>query len=489
MPRYPAVRILETLLQDLRGGFRQLRKDPGFTLTAVLTLALGIGANTTIFSAVRSILLREPPINKPDRVVTLLSGNSYASAITDEWNRLPVSVPDFLDWREQATSFSGMAASSLQNFSISGDLQPERVSGAKVTANYFHLMGVAPLLGRDFMPGEDQAGHDRAALIQEELWKGHFGADPRVIGRTVKLDGEAYTVIGVIPGSFRMWFFPAQVWVPLTLTAAQVTPSARESRVLSVFARLKPGVVESAANAEIVTIAKRIAAAHPEALQGRTAQLMRLQKYLAAQSNSQTALLFLQGTVAFVLLIACANIVNLLLARNTARQREFAIRVALGAGRFRLACQLFGECFALSLISAGLGLLLAFWGIWLIRAAFNWNEYAVLMSEQLSMDGTVLVFSLAIALLTAVIFGLAPALRISTRGPNNELRESSRSTTAGRERNRLQNLLIIAQLAGAVILLAGAAFRFRVYSGTTARPWTESEERSDRVGSAQRQRL
>lgn len=449
-------KFLETLLQDLRYGAGQLRKNPGFTATVVLTLSLGVGVNATIFSAVSSMLLREPPIEQPDRVVTLLSGSSYASPYTSESSRRLVSVPDFLDWRDQATSFTAMAANSLQQFTLSGGQRPELVAGAQVTANYFQPMGVAPILGRSFTPTDDQAGNDRVALIGEDLWKGRFGADPLVIGRHLKVDGETYTVVGIMPGGFRMWFFPSQIWLPLSFSTARLDSKTRESQVLSVFGRLKPGIGESAANAELMAISKRIAAAHPETVQGRAAQLMALQKYLVAQSNAKSALLFLQATVLFVLLIACANVVNLLLARNTARQREFAIRMALGAGRFRLACQLFAECLLLSLMSAALGLALAVGGIGIMRAALNWNEYSVFMSEQLSIDRSVLLFALAISLATTFLCGLAPALQVSKRGPHSEMKEGSRNTTSGRERNRLQNALVVAELAAAVLLLAGA---------------------------------
>ncbi len=452
-----SVRLFETFLQDMHYGLRQLRKNPAFTITALLTLALGIGVNTTIFSVVSSMLLRKPPLYDPDRVVMLLSRNPRAGGATDEANRLPVSAPDFLDWRTQAASFSGIAASSLHDFTLIGGTEPERVPGAQVTANYFQVLGVSPILGRTFLPSEEQAGHNHVAVLREDLWKGRFGADPQVIGHSVKVDGDTYTVIGIMPASFRrMWLFPAQLWVPLTFTPEQLAPAARKSESLHVFARLKRGVPEGVASAEIVTIAKRVAAAHPETEKGRSANLMTVQKYTIAESNSETALLFLQAAVGLVLLIAWANVINLLLARNSARQREFAIRTALGAGRFRLARQLFAECLMLSLFGGGLGLLLAFGGLRILRAGFNWTEYAVRIGEQLSIDGTVLVFTLAVSLAAALVLGLAPALQVSQRRPNAGLKESSRTTTAGRERHRVQNLLVIAELVLSVILLAGA---------------------------------
>jgi len=450
---------VETVWQDLRYGVRILRKDPGFTLVAVLTLALGIGVNTTIFSVVSSMLLRKPPVDDPDRLVMLLS---KAPAAT-EWgaDRRPVSAPDFLDWRAQATAYSGIAAASsvedTVDFTLSGGTEPERVPGNRISANYFQVLGVAPVLGRAFLPGEEEVGHDHVMVLREDLWKRHFGADPHVLGCAVKLNGENYTVVGIMPDSFRrMWMFPAQLWIPLAFTPAQLGPPARRSRALSVFARLKPGATESAARAELITIATRVAAANSETEKGWSANLMTVQKYAIQESSASAALMFLTAAVGMVLLIACANLANLLLARNSNRQREFAIRTALGAGRFRLARQLLSECLMLSLLGGGLGLLLAVWGLRVLRPAFNWNEYSVLVAEMLSIDRPVLLFTLGVSVAAALVFGLAPAFQISRRDPNVGLKESSRSTTAGREHHRMQNLLVTGQLALSLILLVGA---------------------------------
>jgi putative ABC transport system permease protein len=449
--------IVRDFCQDLLYGRRVLVKNPSFTIVAALTLALGIGVNTTIFSLVSSMLLRKPPVHDPDRLMMMLSRNPGAESPADEANRLPVSAPDFLDWRAQATSFSGIAALSSDDFTLSGGTEPERVPGARVSADYFQVLGVLPLVGRAFATGEDQGGHEHVVVLREDLWERRFGGDWRVIGRTVRVNGEDYTVVGVMPASFsRLWLFPAQLWTPLVFVPQQLAPQARRSRFLSVFARLKAEVTEKQARAELATIAERVAAANPETEKGWTANLITVQDYAIQESNSKTALLFLTAAVGFVLLIACANLANLLLARNSNRLREFAIRKALGASGFRVARQLFAECLMLSIAGGGLGLLFAIWSIRLIRAGMNWNEWTVLVAATISIDGDVLGFTLALSVGAAMLFGLAPVLQLSHRDLNAPLKESSRSATTGRERHRLQNLLVIAQLALSLILLVGA---------------------------------
>ncbi|HEV2349091.1 MAG TPA: ABC transporter permease [Terriglobia bacterium] len=453
--------MLETFFQDVRYGVRMLRKNPGFAAVAIITLGLGIGVNTTIFSFVHGMLLRQPPVADPNRVMMLCGTNPKGGWMPE---MTPVSAPDYLDWRRQANSYSGMAAATFDSFTLSGSEQPERVPGGEVSANYFQVMGVAPIRGRAFALGEDQPGHAKLAMIGEDLWRRHFGADPAAIGRTIKVNGEDYTVIGVVPSRFRMWIFPADLWTPLEFKPERLGPEGRKDHwFLNVFARLKPGVSRSQAQAELAGIASRLATDHPHSNKGLGANVVTLQKYMADTSNTRPAMNVLMGAVIFVLLIACANLANLLLARNTARTREFAIRAALGAGRFRLARQLLSECVLLSVAGGGLGLAISALSVRVLRTQLNWNENAFLIAREIYIDRSVLVFTLAASFLAAIVFGLAPALQISRSGPAAGLKEHSRTTSAGREHRRLQNLLVIGELALSLILLVGAGLFVRSF--------------------------
>ena len=447
------INLLESLMQDIGYGLRMLRKNPGFTGVAVLTLALGVGVNTTIFSFVNAVLLRKPPLPDPDRVMMLRSKNPTAVWAAD---RSPVSVPDFVDWRAQSTSFTGMVAESIDDFTLSGGTEPKRVPGGRVSADYFAVLGLVPVLGRTFTQGEDQAGGQRVVMLGEGLWRQSFSADPEVIGRPVKINGEAYVVVGVVPSQFQLWSFPADLWMPLVFTREQLAPQGRTARSLAVFARLKPGVGERQAQADLATIADRLAGIHPETNKGWGATVKTLQEYSIEDANVRTAITFLMATVTFVLLIACANLANLLLARNAVRRREFAIRSALGAGRARLARQLLSECLMLSFAGGGLGLLLAYFGGQVIRARMNWNEYAILLAKSVHIDVRVLVFTLIVSAASALVFGMAPAMNISRANLNDDLKEGLRTVTAGRRSHRFHSLLVMGELAVSLILLTGA---------------------------------
>ena len=448
------VQFLDTLLQDMRFGLRLLRKSPGLTAVAVITLALGIAVNTTIFSVASALLLRKPPVRDPDRVMVISSFNPAKDVYAPD--RTPASALDYLDWRAQSRSFSNMTAAVFDDFTVSGGLAPQRVAGARVSSSFFQVLGVAPALGREILPEENQFDGNKVVVLSEELWKERFGGDRRVVGSLVKINGVPFTVVGVMPNTFRLWDFQAQLWVPLVFSADELRPAARYSRWLRVFARLKPGTEVRQAAAEMQLIAHRLAQAHKDTNEGWGASVMSLQRYIIADSNAQTATAFLMAAVAFVLLIACTNLANLMLSRNSARQREFTIRSALGAGRFRLARQLFTECLLLSVIGGALGTLGAFWGVAGLRSQFNWNEDAQAMAREVVVDGLALQFTLGISLGAGILFGLAPAMEIARRTASDGLKEGTRGTTTGPERLRLQRLLVVGQLALSLFLLVGA---------------------------------
>ena len=449
---------LQDLLQDVHFGLRLLRKSPGFTAVAVLTLALGVGANTIIFSVVNAVMYRKPPLPEPDRVIVVSSSSAVDSSTPDRvYSQLPVSGPDYLDWRAQSSSFSGMAAAEFDSFTISGGSTPERASGARVSPEFFNVLGVVPAFGRTILAGEDQPGHDQVVILSDELWKSEFGGDQQILGRLLKINGNPCTVVGVMSPGFRLPPFLAKLWIPLVLSHGNLRATGRDDRYLRIFARLKPGVNVRQAGAEMAAIAQRIAQAHPNTNRGWGAGVMSLQQYSIADMNAGPPLAFLMAAVAFVLLIACANIANLLLARNSARQREFTIRAVLGAGRLRLARQLLTECLLLSFTGGCLGILVGYGGLHALLPRFNWNEDAVVLAKEVTIDGHVLGVTLAIILVCSIFFGLAPALQFSRGDASNGLKEGGRGTTISRERHRMQRLLVGGQLALSLFLLVGAS--------------------------------
>jgi len=435
------------VLQDFRFALRQLRKDPGFFAVGALTLALAVGANTAIFSVVNAFLIRKPHLPDPDRVLLLSSVN-----LADQRNiRSGVSAPDFSDWRSQAASFDGMAAASYEDVTISGDRDPERAPGARVSADFFHVMGVAPAQGRSLVENENAP----VAVISDALWRSRFESATEVLGRTLKINGAPYSIVGVMPKSFHSWEFRADVWVPLKFSARDLTPAARNSRSLVVFARLKPHVMLAQAASEVSAITQRISAANPDSEKNWVASVLTLQQILIADANATTALTFLMGTVGFVLLIACANLACLLLARSSARAQEFLTRTVLGASSLRLARQLLAECLCLSLAAACLGTLFGIGGLAIIRHSLDWSPEIVDLAKEIYVDPTVLLFTLSIATLAAIVFGMFPALQI-VRKRATGLGQSSRWATSGRKQNRLQKLLVVSQLAISMVLFVGA---------------------------------
>lgn len=445
------VNLVESLVQDVRFGARTLCKTPGFAAVAVLTIGLGIGLNATIFSVVSGVLLRRPPVFDPDRLVSLVSTNA-----AKDWSGSisPVSVPNFVAWRQQSSAFEGLAAAEpFNNWSLSGGEQPERVSVTRVTANYFSILGVSPALGRAFLAEEDRPGHDHVAILSHSLWKRRFGADPSLVGRAILLNGESYVVAGVLPATFRLWTLPAQIWTPLVFREEHLLPAGRQSHDLYVIARLKPDASIRQARAEMESLARRAAQDFPEAEKGWSATVFTLQEYMIRDFNVRPALVILTAAVGFILLIACANIAGLSLARGTTRAREIAVRATLGARRSRLLRMLLTESLLIAAGGAVLGLLLSFGGVSLLRSALQANE--ALRSLEFGIDGNVMAFLVAVSATAVVLFGLAPAFETAKPDLNAVLRSDTRAGTAGPARTRLRSVLVAGEIALALFLLIG----------------------------------
>src|SRR5713226_1676971 len=457
--------VIEDFFMDVRFGARMLRKNPSFAAVAIVTLALGIAANSTIFSMVSGWMLRSPRIKDPTRVVMILSTNPAKGW---GWDQNPVSVPDFVAWREQNRSFEDLAASEWGDFAVTGRDEPERLTGLRVSENYFDVLGVSPTLGRNFLPGESHSGHNQVVILSHGLWQRRFGSDFKVVGQAVNLNGERCTVIGVMPSSFRLGLYGPQLWTPLVFAPESVLPAAREDRSLSVLARLKSGVSVAAAKAEMAALAQRSEQTYPSTSKGWSATATLLQKYIADEVRPEMQ--FLMGAVIFVLLIACANIANLQLARGTDRQRELVVRAALGASRFRLVRQLLVESLLLAFAGGALGLLLASWGIAMLRSALNWSDYVSSLSREVTLDNTVLAFTLGISVFAAILFGLAPALHQTALDLHSTFKEGGRTSSHGKARNRTHSVLVAAEIALALALLTGAGifvqdFLYEVYAG------------------------
>ena len=454
---------MSTLLQDLKYGLRMLAKNPGFTAVAVITLGLGIAANTAIFSVVSGVLLRKPPVRDPDRVMMVLSIDR-AKGWADSPEH-PVSAPDFLDWRKDTKTFEEMAAiAPWADFTLTGHDEPEHVAGMRVSANFFHLLGVNPSLGRTFAAGEDEHGRDHVVILSDALWQTHFASDPSVVGKTVKLNGETYTVVAVMPAGFRLMAFSAQAWIPLVFDSNQLTPAARSSRSFYVFGRLKPGATVEQAQAEMATNSRRIELAYPEADKGWEARLMPLQEFLIQDFHIRPALMMLMGTVGLVLLIACANIAGLLLARSAGRKHEIAIRSAMGARSWRLVRQFLSENMLIALAGAGVGLLLAGWGIKILHAALSFNEWVKPL--EFGIDTPVLIFTIGLSLLTVLLFGLVPALQVSRSDLHATLKEGGRAGGVGAARGKARRVFVVAEVALALVLLTGAGLMIKSFLET-----------------------
>ena len=438
--------FLGDIAQDVRFALRMFTKNPAFTAIAVLALALGIGANSAIFSVVDAILLRPLPYKNPDQLVMVWEEAAHFGFPKDTPSPL-----NFLDWRQQNTVFSGIAACAERNFNLTGIGEPERLDGRRVSANLFDLLGVTPIIGRTFVPEEDQFG-TKVAILNETLWKRRFGGDLSIIGRAITLNGESYTVVGVVRSNVRL---PAagnwrdQVWVPIAFSPEEAT--SRGAHFLEVVARLKPGVALSQAQAEMQTIMARLEREYPKSNTRRGAVVTPLHEQLVG--NIKPALLILLGAVVFVLLIACANVANLLLARAAVRQKEIALRLALGADRARLTKQLLVESIILSLFGAVVGLGFAYAGL---KVLTQFVPPDLAQADAIAINAKVLLFTVGVAILTGLIFGLAPASQASHFNLNETLKEGGRESAAGARGHSLRSSLVIAEVAVSFILLIGA---------------------------------
>jgi putative ABC transport system permease protein len=449
--------LVEVLLQDLRYGARMLSKNPGFTTVATATLALGIAVNATMFSMVSAFLLRRPPGREPGRVAVVTSVNPTSGFQSDA---NPVSAPNYLAWRAVNDVFADMAAADeYRTVSLTSQGQSQAINSAAVSPNYFSVLGLSPQVGRTFETGEDQPGREHVVILSHELWERRFGSDASLIGRTIRLNRENYTVIGVMPATFRLLGFTPQLWTPLVLAPADQTAAARKDRSLYLFARLKPGVTLEQARAELLTLSRRAEESFPETEKGWGAAARTLPDFLIYGFGIRSGLAVMMTTVGFVLMIACANVAGLLLARAAARRKELAIRIALGAGRWRIIRQLLTEGLVIAFLGGSMGLLFAYWGINFLRANMTFNE--AISAVPLSLDWNVLLFTLSVSLVCAVLCALAPALNASRTDVNTNLKDESRAASPSRSQSRLRTVMVTGEIAMALFLLVGTGLLFR----------------------------
>ncbi|HWO01797.1 MAG TPA: ABC transporter permease, partial [Blastocatellia bacterium] len=440
---------METLFQDLRYAFRMLLKKPSFTAIVIVALAIGIGANTAIFSVVNAILLRPLPYKHFERISMIWMDNPKLG-VAEDWH----SYPNYMDYKEQNDVYEDMALFNDRSFNLTGAGEPVRVVGAWTTASLFSVLGVEPALGHAFTEEEETPGNDLVVVLSHRLWKRSFGGDPGIIGQPISLNGVNRTVLGVMPASFAFPEKTTELWIPLALS-----PQQKQERTVigyKAVGRLKPGVTISQASANMGPIAKRIDDQYFQSGYGINLVLLHDQE----TGKVRPALLVLLGAVAFVLLIACANVANLLLARAAMREKEVAIRLSLGAGRPRIVRQLLTESALLAVAGGGVGLLLAFVGL---KALLALGPADIPRLDQTGIDLRVLAFTLTVSLLTGLIFGLVPALQASKPDFNDSLKEGGRGSTGGIQGMRVRNLLVVSEIALSLVLLVGAGLLIRSF--------------------------
>jgi putative ABC transport system permease protein len=453
---------LETFWQDMRYGLRMMLKNPGFTMIAVLTLALGIGMNTAIFSVVNAVLLRALAYPQAERIVVLWGKNESLKLNQAEF---PASYPDFMDWRERSRSFTQLAAMLPGSFNLSGAGEPERIGGASVSADFFNALGVGVALGRAFDAGEERSGAEPVVVLSDSLWRRRFGADPQIIGRTVALDGKQYRIIGIMPAGFSfphgtdlpsLFGFPERVELWTSLIPPEYQRTQRGNRGMVVLARLKPGVTLAAARSEMSAIAGQLEAEYPGTNRGFGIEVTPLYEQIVGAIRP--ALLTLFAATGFVLLIACANVTNLLLARATARRKELVIRAALGAGRLRIARQMLTESLLLAGLGGVAGWLLARWAM---SVLLGLGSDRLPRADEVGMDYRLLGFTALLSLLTGFVFGMVPAWQAARLNLNETLKASGQNTARGGQRAR--SLLVVAEVALTLVLTVGAGLLVRSF--------------------------
>ena len=448
---------MNTLLQDIRYGFRMLRKSPGFTFVALLTLALGIGANTAIFSVVNATLLRPLPYEDPSQIVLVWGTNPRGFG----WRgKTGFSAPNYVDYKEQNKVFAEMGAFvGSSGFTLTGTDAAEHIKSGNVTSDFFKVLKVQPILGRSLIPEDEQVGRDHVVVLSHRLWQRRFGADQNIVGQTIQLDAKPYTVVGVLPPGFEFsipdFFGQKDVWVPAILPNDD-----RSHNYISVLARLKPGVTLRMAQADLDTITARLTAEYSHDMPGFGTRLVPLHEQIVG--DIRPVLLILFGAVGFVLVISCANVANLQLARASTRQKEIAVRAALGASRVRLARQLLTESMLLAVIGGALGVLIGSWGIKLLTGL---QPASLLPVTNITIDFTVLGYSLVLSVITGILFGFAPALQSKPARLSESLKEGGRTSAAGDSGGRIRGLLTIFEIALSLVLLIGAGLLIRSFVG------------------------